>query len=40
MECGVCSYVCPAKRPLVQNNRLAKGVVREYLNNKAKEGDK
>ena len=30
MECGCCSYVCPAKRPLVQNNRLAKSVVREY----------
>ena len=41
MECGVCSFVCPAKRPLVQNNRLGKGIVREYLNNKkAKEGDK
>lgn len=24
MECGCCSYVCPARRPLVQNNRLAK----------------
>ena len=24
MECGVCSYVCPAKRPLVQAMRLAK----------------
>ena len=30
MECGCCSYVCPAKRPLVQNNRLAKAAVREY----------
>ena len=30
MECGCCSYVCPAKRPLVQNNRLAKAVLREY----------
>ena len=30
MECGCCSYVCPAKRPLVQNNRLAKSVLREY----------
>ena len=30
MECGCCSFVCPALRPLVQNNRLAKGVVREY----------
>ena len=30
MECGCCSYVCPAKRPLVQNNRIAKAVVREH----------
>jgi electron transport complex protein RnfC len=30
MECGCCSYVCPAKRPLVQNNRLAKTVLREH----------
>ena len=30
MECGCCSFVCPALRPLVQNNRLAKGVVREH----------
>ena len=30
MECGCCSYVCPANRPLVQNNRLAKGEVRTF----------
>ena len=30
IECGCCSYVCPANRPLVQNNRLAKGEVREH----------
>ncbi len=30
MECGCCSFVCPSKRPLVQNNRLAKAEVREY----------
>lgn len=28
MECGCCSFVCPAKRPIVQNNRLAKQVLR------------
>lgn len=28
MECGCCSFVCPAKRPLVQINRLAKQAVR------------
>ncbi len=31
MECGCCSYVCPANRPLVQTNKLAKGVLRNYL---------
>ena len=30
MECGCCSFVCPAKRPLVQNNRLGKAEVRTY----------
>ena len=30
MECGCCSYVCPANRPLVQNNRLGKAEIREY----------
>ncbi len=34
MECGCCSFVCPAKRPLVQNNKLAKAALREE---KAKE---
>lgn len=27
-ECGCCSYVCPARRPLLQNIRLAKNAVR------------
>ncbi|MBE6581047.1 MAG: electron transport complex subunit RsxC [Ruminococcaceae bacterium] len=35
MECGCCSFVCPANRPLVQNNKLAKVFLREE---KAKEG--
>ena len=30
IECGSCSYVCPAKRPLVENNRIAKGFMRQY----------
>ncbi len=30
MECGCCSFVCPAKRPLVEKNRLAKGELRAY----------
>lgn len=28
MECGCCAYVCPAKRPLVQINKLAKAALR------------
>ena len=36
MECGCCSYVCPASRPLVQNNRIAKGEYREHLAHLAK----
>ena len=34
MECGCCSFVCPANRPLVQTNKLAKALIREE---KAKE---
>lgn len=30
MECGCCSYICPAKRNLVQTNRLAKAMLRTY----------
>jgi len=29
MECGCCSYICPANRPLVQKNKLAKMLLRE-----------
>lgn len=29
MECGCCSFVCPARRDLVLNNKLAKAYVRE-----------
>lgn len=29
MECGCCSFVCPAKRPIVQNNKLAKIALKE-----------
>lgn len=34
MECGCCSYICPANRPLVQTNKLGKVMLREYLNEK------
>lgn len=36
MECGCCSYVCPAKRPLVQTNKLAKA----FLKNSATGGER
>jgi electron transport complex protein RnfC len=29
MECGCCSYVCPAKRNLVTSNKMAKKLLRE-----------
>ena len=37
MECGCCSYVCPAKRHLVQTNKLANAVLREYQAKQKKE---
>ena len=40
MECGCCSYVCPAKRPLVQTNKMAKIKLREYLNEKKAKEEK
>ncbi len=30
MECGCCSYICPAHRPLVQTNILSKRLLKEY----------
>lgn len=30
MECGCCSYVCPANRPLVENHKLAKAALRKH----------
>ncbi|MBQ8203000.1 MAG: electron transport complex subunit RsxC [Clostridia bacterium] len=41
MECGCCSYVCPAHRPLVQTNKLAKAMLKEARSKeKAKEDEK
>ena len=37
MECGSCAYLCPAHRPLVQTNKLAKMLLAEE---KAKEANK
>ncbi len=31
IECGCCSFVCPAKRPLVQVIRLAKSALRAHM---------
>lgn len=31
MECGCCSYVCPASRPLVQQNKLAKAALAKWM---------
>ena len=30
VECGCCSFVCPANRPLMENNRVAKNALRSY----------
>jgi electron transport complex protein RnfC len=32
MECGSCSYTCPARRPLALTNKLAKMMVKEASN--------
>ena len=40
MECGCCSYVCPANRPLVQTNKLAKIKLRAYQAKKKAEAEK
>lgn len=37
MECGCCSFICPAHRHLVQNNKLAKAMLR-LSREKKKEG--
>jgi electron transport complex protein RnfC len=36
MECGCCAYICPAHRPLVQTNKLAKATLREEMTKEAK----
>ena len=30
VECGCCSFVCPANRPLMENNRVAKNALKRY----------
>ena len=36
MECGCCSFVCPANRPLVQKNKLGKAFLRDEKAKEAK----
>jgi electron transport complex protein RnfC len=33
IECGCCSFVCPAKRPLAKSMRIAKEILRRENNN-------
>ncbi len=40
MQCGCCSFVCPAARPLVQNVRLAKTALAVYRASKKDEESK
>lgn len=41
MECGCCSFTCPAGKPLVEINKLSKAKLRNYLaEKKAKEENK
>lgn len=37
MECGCCSYVCPAKRNIVQRNKMAKTLLRDYQARRAEQ---
>ena len=37
MECGCCSFVCPANRPLVQKNKLGKAFLKEEKAKEAKQ---
>ncbi len=36
MECGCCSFVCPANRPLVQTNKLSKAFLKQEKEKEAK----
>lgn len=40
MECGCCSYICPANRPLVQTNRLGKLALKKRAQDSKKEEKK
>lgn len=34
IDCGCCSYVCPSRRPLAENNKLAKNDLKNYRSSK------
>lgn len=34
VDCGCCSYICPSRRPLVENNKIAKADLRKTLSEK------
>ena len=36
VNCGACSFVCPAKRNLAEKNQLAKAFLREQSTRKGK----
>lgn len=38
MECGACSFICPAHQPIVQRHKLAKVMLRNWQN--SQKGDK
>ena len=40
MECGCCSYGCPAHRPLVQTNKLAKAQLAAWQKLKKEQAEK
>ena len=40
IECGSCSYVCPAHRPLAEHNRDAKKFLKKYKADRAEGGKK
>lgn len=40
MECGCCAYVCPAKRPLVQNIRMGKMLMNKAKREQVQKGGK
>lgn len=40
IECGCCSYICPARLPLVQSFQVAKAVLRQEEKGEAGTGEK